>query len=202
MNFIKKIAMSALMAGSFATPVAAQDRTVPADLVLTEAMVPYIYQYAACVFGGPGSTAEARIAACSDTKGRLLAESEDPFIYWHRGKGPTRNRQFARAFTQLDTEARVLESHYGPVPATISAYMDCLGSIVADTDAFIAGRAIDYVGFDEVCRDQADFSFATASDLERRLYQGVRRNGRVVRVPLSPMISYELDRGLLGARYY
>lgn len=190
------------MISFLSVPVMAEDRTVPADLVLTEAMVPYVYQYAACVFGGPGADAEARIAGCSQTKERLMAEAKAPFSFWHRGKQPTRNRQFARAFSLLDSEARILESHYGPVPATVTGYMQCLGSSVAGNDAFIAGRSIDYVGFDQPCREQANFSFETADDLERRLYQAVRRSGRVVRVPLSPMFSYELDRGLLGARYY
>ena len=202
MKCVTATALGAIAASLLATPAVARDRTVPADLVLTEAMVPYIYQYAACVFGGPGADADARIAACSGTKERLKTESRAPFVYWHRGKGPTRNRQFNRAFDLLDTEARVLEDHYGPVPATVTAYMACIGTNVAATDAFIAGRSIDYVGFDQLCREQASLSFETATDLERQLYQGVRRNGRVVRVPLSPMISYELDRGLLGARYY
>ena len=202
MNRTATIAIGALAVGLMAAPATAQERTVPADLILTEAMVPYVYQYAACVFGGPGADADARIAGCSDTKERLQAEAKAPFTYWHRGKGPTRNRQFERAFNLLDSEARILDEHFGPVPATVTNYMACIGSSVAATDAFIAGRSIDYVGFDQPCREQAALSFEASSDLELRLYQGVRRSGRVVRVPLAPMISYELDRGLLGARYY
>lgn len=124
------------------------------------------------------------------------------FYYWHRGKEPTRDRQFARAFRLLDDEARILEQHYGPVPETVTDYMDCLGKNIAGTDSFQAGRSIDFIAFNQPCREAASFSFETASDLELRLFQRVQRRDRVIRVPLSTTIAYEFDRGLLGARYF
>lgn len=202
MNKAAKITLGALAAGALASPATAKERTVPADLVLTEAMVPYVYQYAACVFGGEGATADERIAGCSDLKASLKASAKEPFTYWHRRKGPTRNRQFDRAFRLIDVESRILEKHFGPVPATVTSYMDCLGKSVAATDAFQAGRSISYVEFNLPCKDEAAFSFENAVDLERRLFQRVQRFGRVNRVPQSPIPAYELDRGLLAARYF
>lgn len=189
----------ALMA---AMPAGATDRTVPADLVLTDAMVPYLYQYAACVFGGEGATADQRIAGCANVKARVLAEAEEPFVFWHRGKWPTRDRQFARALRLLDDEARILERHFGPVPASVTRYMDCMGRNLAATDSFRGGRSIDFVGFNQPCRENAGFSFDSASDLERRLFQRVRRTGRTIRIPTATLIAYEFDRGLFAARYY
>ena len=202
MSVSSKMAFATLCAVATALPAHAKERTVPADLIFTDAMVPYLYQYAACVFGGPGANADARIAACSNKKDRLQAEAKAPFTYWHRGKGPTRNRQFTRAFRLLDDEARILEKHYGPVPDTVTAYMDCMGTSIAGTDAYKAGRSINFVQFNQQCREAADFSFASATDLERRLFQRVRRTDRVVRAPLTTSFSYEFDRGLLGARYF
>ena len=202
MRIISKAALAAIGAMALAIPAGAKERTVPADLIFTDAMVPYLYQYAACVFGGAGADADQRIAACKAEGERLKSEAEAPFVYWHRGKGPTRDRQFARAFKLLDSEARILEQHYGPVPASVTAYMECMGTRLASSDAFRDGRSVDFVAFNQPCRDEAGFSFESASDLERRLFQRVRRTDRVIRNPVATAIAYEFDRGLLGARYF
>ena len=80
--------------------------------------------------------------------------------------------------------------------------MDCLGKNIASTDAYQAGRSINFVEYNQPCREQAQFSFETANDLELRLFQRVQRRDRVIRVPLGTSIAYEFDRGLLGARYF
>lgn len=178
------------------------DRKVPAALVVTEAMIPYLYQYGACVFGGAGEDVDARIAGCQTLKAQLQLDAVEPHVFWHRGKGPTRKRQFVRAFDLLEEEARILERRYGPVPRTIIDYMNCIGSNIARSDDFVAGRTIEYLQFDGGCRAWAKLSVEDASDLERRLYQGVRRSGRIIRPPLAPIIAYRLNKGLIAGHYY
>lgn len=200
-RLVSAIVVLALAGMSLPGSAADSERKVPVDLVVTEAMIPYLYQYAACVFGGPGTNAEERITGCEERKTKVQADAVEPMVIWNRGKGPTRNRQFARALDLLDTEARILEKHYGPVPETIIGYMHCMGWNVAQSDQFVRGQSIEYILYDGACREWAKLSVEKSSGLERSLFQRVRRGGRIIRPVQVPMVAYQLNNGLLAGAY-
>lgn len=81
--------------------------------------------------------------SAADSDRKVQVAGVEPMVIWNHGKGPTRNRQFARAFDLLDTEARILEKHYGPEPETIIGSMHCMGWNVAQSGQFVRGLSMD-----------------------------------------------------------
>lgn len=171
------------------------------DLDLSAPMVPYVYRYAACIFDNQKGTVEERVKACAATK-ETVAEDAMPVLgKWHRFNTPTRERQFTRALDLLEDEAVVLAGR-GEVPASILGYMQCVSDSLTGQRAFMNGRVLDAVDIDPACREGNFASFAEMIPLERRLYERVRIQNRVIRPVLSDLPAIEYRDGLLAARYF
>lgn len=123
------------------------------DLEVSAPMVPFIYRYSACLFDNEALPVDDRITECRTVRQTVESEADMVFAEWLRRDRPRSDRMFDRALDVLEYEARYAQENREPVPPSVVAYLDCVGTRLSNDPNFRNGTSLDFPFVDEDCRD-------------------------------------------------
>lgn len=194
---LRKVALTAALAASaMAAPAQAK------VFVVSPAILPLTYRYAACAFAQEEATVEAQIASCRPLRDELEASLDTILSDYHRRNGLFVRRQTMRGFRQIDAEAAEAWEEGKTVPKVILTYLDCLGTRQMESDTYSSGNSLDWITIEPECRkvpvEGEVFMTRAAIDRAKMLFQRFRVRGRAVKVSGSEWQNMEFRYGFLG----
>lgn len=173
------ILLFGLAGGLASTPAVAR------NFVLYSTTTPMVYRYASCAYATDMPTIEEQLAKCSDLREEMLEAADEILPRFNPREVSDARRNLAWAFDDIDQEAASARGQRKTVPASIVAYLQCMGESVMATEDFQSGVAVDFIGIEEACVNEHVLSVTfvqTEQELERikLLYQQFSRTGRFV----------------------
>ena len=162
----------------------AETREKAPTLRYSSPMLPFVYGYAACLHEQPLLPAPQQVSRCREVRLDLREQAEAILPEWYSGPPDYSLELLGTVFDGLESELVYARTHREPVPAEISAYLECTSDYLLGRDGYVDGLYIEFGRADDFCRDAVKDAWNEPTrKLSRDLYRQIDLDG-LYRAPL------------------